>query len=308
VTIAVAAVVLAHADPSMVRRLVGALDGLDVFLHCDRKAPDAYVHEMTAGAGGRVQLVPRRRTSWASWSLVEAELRGLEMALARSRAEHLIVLSGTCYPLVTIPELEDELADWRGLSRLRLVPLPHAGWNTPRNPDGGMWRFRRRFVSIRGHTVFVGSVPLRTFRRAVPPQLRLHASSQWKIYARRHAEALLRVLNERPDILRFWRTSFVPDEACAATILRSPALVGSIVEEIRDDLPWYINWGEGLTDHPIWLGEHNFVELSAARWAPRRPPEESARSTDDRYRKLFARKVSSREPRLLDRIDQELRV
>jgi hypothetical protein len=306
----VAAVILAHRDPNMVRRLIAALDGVDIFLHCDRKAPGVCVQEMTAGGGLRVRLVPQRRTSWASWSLVEAELAALAMALDHSAAEHLLVLSGSCYPLVSVAELEDELSRWRGLSRLRLIPLPHSGWDTPRNPDGGMWRFRRRFVSVRGRTLFVGSVPLRTFRQWIPPELCLHASSQWKIYARPHVQVLLRILSERADLLRFWRSSFVPDESCAASILRSPALVGSIAEEQRDDLPWYVDWGEGLTDHPVWLRESDFPALGAARWAPPRPPEQNGSSANacDAYRKLFARKVSSHESRLLERIDQELRV
>jgi hypothetical protein len=310
VTDPLAAVILAHDDPSMVRRLIAALAGVDIFLHCDRKASDSLVHEMTAGAGARVRLVPRRRTSWASWSLVEAELAGLAMALDRTAAEHLIVLSGSCYPLVSVAELEEELSHWRGLSRLRLVPLPHEAWNTPRNPDGGMWRFRRRFVSVRGQTLFVGSVPLRTVRRTIPRELCLHASSQWKIYARKHAKLLLRVLSDRADLRRFWRSSLAPDEACAASILRSPALVGSIADELRDDLPWYIQWGDDLADHPVWLREHDFAALVAARRAPPRPPEanQSLIPPPDGYRKLFARKFSSNARSLLDRIDRELRV
>ena len=110
----VAALILAHDDPAMVRRLIAALDGVDIFLHCDSKAPAAVVAEMTAGAGPRVRLVPRHRTAWASWSLVEAELAGLRMALEHSAAEHLIVLSGSCYPLVSVAELKDELL---GLAR-----------------------------------------------------------------------------------------------------------------------------------------------------------------------------------------------
>ena len=236
---------------------------------------------MTAGAGSRVRLVPRHRTALASWSLVEAELAGLRMALEHSAAEHLIVLSGSCYPLVSVAELEDDLAQWRGVPRLRLFPLPHPLWNTPSNEDGGLWRFRRRFVSLRGKVVFVGDVPLRTFRRSIPPELRLYRSSQWKIYACGHAETLLRILGERRDLLRFWRTTLVPDEACVAF----------------------------LGQHPAWLGERDCATLLAARRAPGRPPDRRAIDAADRdtCRKLFARKLSSRDGRLLDRIDQELR-
>ncbi len=120
------------------------------------------------------------------------------MALERSRAEHLIVMSGSCYPLVPVKEIEDDLAGWRDRSRLELNPLPYRPWDTARNPDGGLWRFQRRFVSFRGQILSVRGVPLRTLRRAIPADLRLQASSQWKIYARKHAAALLRVLDSDP--------------------------------------------------------------------------------------------------------------
>jgi hypothetical protein len=130
---ALAAVVLAHDDPEKVRRLIAALRGVEIFLHCDRKAPAEVVRRMLEGSGPDVHLAPRRPTHRLSWSLVEAELATVQFALDRTRAEHVIVLSGSCYPLVPVAELEDELAEWRGLSRLSLHPLPYETWNTPRN-------------------------------------------------------------------------------------------------------------------------------------------------------------------------------
>jgi Core-2/I-Branching enzyme len=307
---ALAAVLLAHDDPAKVRRLIAALDGVEIFLHCDRRAPDELVRRMLEGSGPNVHLVPRRRTSLASWSLVEAEFATLQLALERSRAEHVVVLSGSCYPLVQVAELEEELSEWRGLSRLLLHPLPFQQWDTPRNRDGGLWRFRRRFVSFRGKQLFVRGVPLRSVRRPIPRELRLHASSQWKIYARHHAATLLRILAERPDLLRFWRTTFVPDESCAASVLRSPALAGSIVDEVCDDFPWYIDWDSvARTFRPAWLAERDFPALRAARLAPPRRRDQALAGAADRNncRKLFARKVSSRAERLLDLIDRELR-
>jgi hypothetical protein len=303
-----AAVVLAHDDPAKVRRLLASLDGIDIFLHCDRKTPERVLSEMLIKAGPRVSVVPRRRASLFSWSLVEAELAGLRLALERSKAEHVIVLSGACYPLVSVAELEDELCLWRGLTRMQLDPLPYERWSTPRNPDGGLWRFRRRFVTFRGRIVSLGDVPLRAHRRAIPAGVRLHASAHWKIYARRHAACLLRVLDERADLVRFWRTSFVPEESCTGSILRSPALVGSIADEIRDDLPWFMRWTDRAW-HPTSLQEADFEALEAARFAPLRQPDQTAGPAlhRDRFRKLFARKVSSREPQLLERIDMELR-
>ncbi len=61
-----AAVILAHADPQQVRRLITSLAGLDVFLHCDAKTPDRVCSAMTEAAGTGVHAVPRRRTSLAA--------------------------------------------------------------------------------------------------------------------------------------------------------------------------------------------------------------------------------------------------
>jgi hypothetical protein len=100
--------------------------------------------------------------------------------------------------------------------------------------------------------VRVRGVPRRTFRRPIPRDLRLYASSNWKIYARHHAATLLRVLAERSDLQRFWRTTLVPEESCSASILASPELTGSIAEQIANDLPWYIDWGSVTqTLHPL---------------------------------------------------------
>lgn len=304
-----AAVVLAHDDPAKVRRLLAALDGVDVFLHCDRRTREELLREMLAGAGPRVFLVPRRRTTLCSWSLVEAELAGIRLAVQRSRAEHIVVLSGACYPLVSVPELEDDLSRWRGLTRMQLDPIPYGGWSTPRNRDGGLWRFRRRFITFHGQQLWLHGIPLRGTRRPIPRELCLHASSEWKVYARRHAVALLDVLGERPDLVRFWQTTYVPDESCAASILQSPALVGRIVEQVRDDLPWFINWnGPVRAFHPDWLDTRDFERLRALRRAPSRRPDDAGKGAADRdrFRKLFARKVSSRAHELLDRIDSEL--
>ncbi len=301
-------IVLAHDDAAKVRRLLGALAGLEVLLHCDRRTPLPVFAEMVRDHGPRVRVLPRMAAHVASWSLVEAELRALRVWLATSRADHVAVLSGACYPLVGVPALCDELDAWRGRSRLRLNPLPHHLWDTPRNPDGGLWRVRRRFVTYRGHVVYLGNVPLRTWRRRSPRGLELRASSQWKVYARPHVAALLRALDGRPELVRFWRATLVPDELCVASILSSRDLVGEVAEQVCDDLPWYLQWEQGARHgHPRWLGADDLPALAAARAAPPRPVQRSVPDRDG-YRKLFARKIPSSEVELLDAIDATLRV
>lgn len=306
----VAVVILAHNNPPQVRRLVRALAGLDVVLHCDSKTPDDVFAAMTDGLPDLV-LAPRFRTAWAQWGMVEGELAGIRTALAHSQAEHIVVASGSCYPLVSVGELEDELRGWRGFSRLELYPIPyHPNWSTRLGgPDGGLWRFNRRFLRIGNRLVLArGVYPIPLGRRTVPATLNLHCAGQWKIYAREHAQTLLRVLDDRPDLVRFWRGGYTADETCVATMLSSPELVGSVAEQLRYDRSWFIDWyGEGFGGHPRWLDPGDFprLQLNRAR-RPLQPDDERERSADSR--KLFARKFRPDADELLDRIDEELRV
>jgi hypothetical protein len=305
--VAAAAVILAHDNPRHVQRLIGALKGLDLYLHVDAKVPAVVVEEMVSGAP-HVQLVPRVFTSRASWNLVEAEIAGLRLALERHTAEHIIVLSGSCYPLLSVNDLLDELAGWRGRSRFELHPLPYPGWGwmpflPGRRSGGGLWRFNHRFLAVRGHKVLLRGLPVPLFPKAIPRELDLHASSQWKIYARHHAEALLRVLDGRPELARFWRTAFVPEESAVASILSSPRLVGDVAEEMFDAEAWYIDWrGTRPGGHPRWLERSDFESIRLSRLPRDADP--------DVYRgggKLFARKIAPDADDLLARIDAELR-
>jgi hypothetical protein len=198
----IATLILAHDNPRHVRRLIAALAGLDVFMHVDGKTDDDVVREMTSGAPD-VILTPRRRVARRRWSAVEAELDGLRTVLDRSAADHIVVALGQLLsaPLVSTVELEDELAQWRGLSRLELNPIPYDSWSQfIAIRGGGRHGFDRRFLTRGGEPVLVRGVPIPVARRKLPTELRLQASSQWKIYARAHARALLGVLDERPDL------------------------------------------------------------------------------------------------------------
>jgi Core-2/I-Branching enzyme len=307
-----AVVVLAHRDPPMVRRLIAALDGVPVFLHCDAATPAPVAGAMTSGLPARVTVLPRRPTRLASWSLVAAELAALRVALAATRADHLAVLSGSDHPLVSVQDLVQELAAWKEQSYLWNVELPFPAWDTPRHPDGGLWRFTRRFLTRRDHVLFWRGIPLRwPVPRRVPAGIALRAGSQWKVYARTHVERLLHVVDTRPDLVRFWRTTLVPDESFAASVLASPALMGEDALPVCRAHAWYIRWPEGVNYHPEWLTVDDFDDLAEARRAAPLTWAEAAEPSDAWElpgRKLFARKFATDvDVAVLDRIDAELR-
>lgn len=303
-----AAVILAHADPEHLARLVGALDDVPVVVHCDARTPDQVFARMSAAAPQRVTFIPRRRTTLASWSLVQAELDALAVALRRTNARHIAVLSGADYPLMAVSELVHALEPWAGRTWMANSPLPNPEWNTRRHPDGGLWRLRYRFLTTGDHqVVFWRGLPLRVpIPRGVPADLELRAGSQWKIYAREHVTALLKIVDQRPDLMRFWRTTLVPDEVFAPSMLGSRKLFGGDAMTFCPSGPWYIDWDNEHSGHPRWLSENDFDRLKVARWATPVDPADD-RAEEAGQRNLFARKFRTSDPSILDRIDAELR-
>ncbi len=132
---------------------------------------------MTAGAD--VNVVERRPTHLASWSLVDAELRALRLAVQRSEAEHIVVMSGADYPLASMQQIRRELDGWRGRSLMSSSPLPWGRWSTRVHGDGGLWRLQRRFLTRSDEVLFVGGLPVRLpWKRLVPGDVELRGSSQ----------------------------------------------------------------------------------------------------------------------------------
>lgn len=303
-----AAVVLAHADAQHARRLLTALEDVPVVLHCDAKAPDSVAGEMTRGMGSRVRALPRTSGAMDSWSLVRIELDALRAALKHSSAEHIAVLSGADYPLVSMQELHDSLVPWAGRSYLASSPVPYAGWSTPRHPDGGLWRSAHHFVTRGDDLVFVHKFPVRLpWRRELPAGLQLRASSQWKVYSRDDVVRLLAAIDRRPDLVRFWRSTLVPDESFASSMLASPEIVGGDPLPDYRWNPWYLVWSDD-GHHPRTLTGEDFEAVAQAARRPAGTPAALLAADAPPPRALFVRKVSTAvSTELLDRLDAEVR-
>src|SRR5688572_24210083 len=95
-----ACVILAHTDPTHVRRLIDALAPFPVVLHCDRSTPAHVFADMTRDLPDRCVVLERQSTGWAKWENVSAELEGFRAALATG-ATHVAVLTGSDYPLAS---------------------------------------------------------------------------------------------------------------------------------------------------------------------------------------------------------------
>jgi hypothetical protein len=282
-----ACVILAHRDPVQVRRLIHALDPFPVFLHCDRLTPDDVFAAMTAGLPERVTVLARLRTGWATWGVVAAELEGYRAALATTDASHLALLTGSDYPLASSAQIRAYLDTVMGRSITEIRQLPYPEWGR----SGGISRLRYPHFAYRRHMIRL-PIP-----RALPAGVRLSGGSQLKVLARHHAAAVLAVHDTRPDLVRLWRRSWIPDETFVPSVVSTPSLVPDWADmHVRGSL-WYIGWDDTRQKSPPWLTSADAPTLVQARREP-----------GDGVPRLFARKFSAEiDVGVLDTIDRSLR-
>lgn len=280
-----ACVVLAHDQPAQLHRLVAALDPLPVILHVDARTPDDVHAAMVEGLPDRVHLVPRVGTAWATFGAVEAELRAFRIALERTSATHVVSLSGSDYPLVSVAELLDLLDGLPGTSVTLTQPLPIPQWGM----SHGFGRLRYYHWAWRKHVVRL-PIPRRIPRGLVPA-----GGPVQKVLAREHVAAVLAAVDARPELPRFWRRAWAPDETFVATILHTPALVPGFEEHRVRQLPWLVDWRRTSIKGPPWLTleEHGeFLVDEYLRPAGKLPM-------------LFARKLhETRSTALLTRVEE----
>jgi hypothetical protein len=110
----IAYLILAHRAPSDLAAMLPALGRHgETYLHVDRDAKgfDGRWGDLARHA----ELVERRHSvSWGGFSVVAATLELVETALARGKADYLILMSGACLPVLRAASLTERLALERG--------------------------------------------------------------------------------------------------------------------------------------------------------------------------------------------------
>jgi hypothetical protein len=304
-----ALVIMAHSSPQDVRRLIDVCRDQPVILHCDSKTPPAVFDSMTTGLPERVLIAPRHDTRLASWSLVRAELACIKLALDRTDAEHVIVMSGSDYPLMNPDKFASVLGPFIGTSWLDSFELPYRPWDVPMFRDGGLWRLRHYFPTrhdqvfwLRPNKPIFVPVP-----RRVHPDLAPRASSAWKIISRPDAQKLIKLLDSRPDLVSFGRSTFIPEESFIASVLASESLWGADALAPCSYFPCLANWPETAATHPGWFSVADIPRIQEALQKLANSGDAAAKKLPNEGVPLYGRKFTSRhEPELLDKLEAAL--
>ncbi|MFD2741032.1 DUF5928 domain-containing protein [Sulfitobacter aestuarii] len=223
----IAYILLCHKDPAAIirqaERLTAAGDYMAI--HFDASAdPNQYRQIRSALAENTsVTFVRRRvRCGWGEWSLVEATLRAVRAALeAFPRATHFYMLSGDCMAIKSA-EYTHHFLDENDADFIESFDYFESDWiKTGWREERLIYRhwFNERTQKKRFYAMFELQKRLR-LTREIPADLQVQIGSQWWCLRRNTLEMLFDFLENRRDVTRFFRTTWIPDETFFQTLVR----------------------------------------------------------------------------------------
>ncbi len=222
----IAFILLCHKNPDAIVQQAQQLTaaGDYIAIHFDASAPKAAYEQIRASLDDNPNVTfakKRIKCGWGEWSLVQATLHAVKAAVdAFPRASHFYMVSGDCMAIKSatfthrfldaedvdyIESFDYFESDWikTGFREERLI---YRHWFNERTQKTlfywSFWTQRRLGIT-----------------RDVPKDVQIMIGSQWWCLRRRTIEALLEFCDNRKDVMRFFRTTWIPDETFFQTLV-----------------------------------------------------------------------------------------
>lgn len=223
----IAYILLCHKDPDAIIAQAAQLTAVGDYMaiHFDARASSAdYAHIQGALKDNpNVTFASKRiKCGWGEWSLVQATLNALQAAVdAFPRATHFYMLSGDCMAIKTA-EYAHRFLDENDRDYIESHDFFGSNWiKTGMKEDRLIYRhyFNERTQAGR----FYASYELQKrfgLTREIPEDIQVMIGSQWWCLRRRTVEMILDFLQQRRDVIRFFSTTWIPDETFFQTLVR----------------------------------------------------------------------------------------
>lgn len=223
----IAFILLCHKDPAAIIAQAQSLtaQGDYVAIHFDARARTADYSAITTALGPDPNVTfarKRVKCGWGEWSLVQATLHALTAAEAAfPDASHFYMLSGDCGPVKSAAYAR-RLLDQADRDYVESFDFHNSNWIKTGFKEERL--IYRHFFNERAHKrMFYASLEVQKrlgLTRAVPSDIAVMIGSQWWCLRRRTIEAILKFTHERPDVTRFFSTTWIPDETYFQTLVR----------------------------------------------------------------------------------------
>jgi hypothetical protein len=223
----IAYILLCHKDAEAIIQQAKQLTatGDCISIHFDARAGAENYEKITKALAGNpnVTFATRRiRCGWGGWSLVQATLYALEAALKSfPKATHFYMLSGDCMAIKTSEYVHDYL-DENDADFIESFDFFESDWiKTGMKEDRLV--YRHFFNERENKPLFYAAYNLQKklgLKRKVPRDIQVQIGSQWWCLRRPTIEAIMDFTRSRPDVMRFFKTTWIPDETFFQTLVR----------------------------------------------------------------------------------------
>lgn len=223
----IAYILLCHKDPDAIIRQAERLTAVGDYMsiHFDASADKAHFIQIQNALKDNEHVTfakKRIKCGWGQWSLVQATLNAVQSAIdAFPRATHFYMLSGDCMAIKSAEYTHQFLAandaDFIESFDYFESDWIKTGWREER-------LIYRHLVNEREHKklfyfLYEAQKRLKLERR-IPEDLQIMIGSQWWCLRRNTIEAVLEFTRKRRDVVRFFRTTWIPDETYFQTLVR----------------------------------------------------------------------------------------
>ena len=223
----IAFILLCHKNPEAIvqqaRQLTAVGDYIAIHFDASSAPEDFAAIKAALSDNPNVIFAAKRvKCGWGEWSLVEATLHALRAAVeAFPRASHFYMVSGDCMAIKSA-DYTHRFLDDHDCDYIESYDYFDSNWIKTGFKEERLI-YRHLFNERTQKWLFYQSFELqRRFRitRNVPDDLQMMIGSQWWCLRRRTIEMILEFAASRRDVMRFFRTTWIPDETFFQTLTR----------------------------------------------------------------------------------------
>ncbi|MDA5093558.1 DUF5928 domain-containing protein [Aliiroseovarius sp. KMU-50] len=223
----IAFILLCHKDPDAIinqaTRLTAAGDCMSI--HFDARSKPEHFQKIRDALKDNPNVTfarKRIKCGWGAWSLVQATLYAVEAAVeAFPRATHFYMVSGDCMAIKSAEYAHDFL-DREDVDYIESFDYFGSDWIKTGMKEERLI-YRHFFNERKYKKLFYASFNLQKrlgLARDIPHDIQVQIGSQWWCLRRRTIEWILEFTRKRKDVMRFFRTTWIPDETFFQTLVR----------------------------------------------------------------------------------------
>jgi hypothetical protein len=220
-------IILAHDEPEAVADLVGILsqEAHSIVVHYDAKSARKdrkFVASLEQRHPQIVRVISTVKCAWGEWSLVEAVLHALEeFRMMHDKPDYIHLMSAADLPIRPLADMKNFLNLYSGFDFIEAHDITKKRW-----VKGGLSFERFQFffpVNFRNSRVtfdwLVRIQRFLKFKRNIPLFMTPHMGSQWWTLRWQTCEKVLAFTKQNPHVVRYFRSTWIPDESFFQTII-----------------------------------------------------------------------------------------